>query len=71
MGGNPRVSTSCNDRSPTAFKVQGPVRVGERCVCVCARARARKGPEIPAPLALPHNQIYRLFAVVFNARVSR
>ena len=32
--GNPRVSTS-DDRSPTAFKVQGPVRVGERCVCVC------------------------------------
>ena len=34
--GNPRVSTS-NDRSPTAFKVQGPVRAWVSGVCVCAR----------------------------------
>ena len=32
-GGDPRVSTS-NDRSPTAFKVQGPVCVGERSLYV-------------------------------------
>ena len=44
--GSPRDSR-LEDRSPTAFKVQGPVRVGERgacvraCVCVCVSCRVK------------------------------
>ena len=36
--GDPRGSTS-DDRRPTAFKVQGPVRVGEVCVVLLESAR--------------------------------